>query len=128
MDIADVSRREFIARVSLAAASLSLTPRSLEAAANPGGIDVHHHFLPPGYADLAREYVAKTSPAMQSVFSVQWTPARSIEEMDRYGVAAAIVSISAPGVSFADADTALRLSRLVNDYGAGMKRDHPRRF
>jgi predicted TIM-barrel fold metal-dependent hydrolase len=67
-------------------------------------------------------------PGMQGVFNVPWTPQRSIEEMDRNGIATAIVSISAPGVSFDDAATAARLARLVNDYGAGMKRDHPGRF
>jgi predicted TIM-barrel fold metal-dependent hydrolase len=65
---------------------------------------------------------------MQAVFGEPWTPARSIEQMDRYGIATAIASISAPGVSFADPATAVRLSRLANEYGAGMKRDHAGRF
>jgi 6-methylsalicylate decarboxylase len=120
-----MNRRDFIA----AGAALALS-RAVRAASTigPGSIDVHHHFLPPGYIELARKYLAKTSPGMQGVFSVPWTPQRSVEEMDRNGIAAAIVSISAPGVSFDDAATAARLARLVNDYAAGVRRDHPRRF
>ena len=126
-----MNRRGFIA----AAGSALAFSRALGAANTTAGqsgvarrIDVHHHFLPPGYIELAREYVAKTSPAMQGVFNVPWTPERSIEEMDRHGIATAIVSISAPGVSFSNEPTAVRLSRIANDYAAGMKRDHRGRF
>jgi 6-methylsalicylate decarboxylase len=127
---ADLSRREFVGRMALATAGLSGVSRILHAAeaSRPGAIDVHHHFLPPGYVEQAREFVARTWPAMRGVYGVAWTPERSIEEMDRHGIASAVVSISSPGVSFADASTTVRLSRLVNDYGASMKRDHPQRF
>jgi 6-methylsalicylate decarboxylase len=127
----DLSRREFVSRAAWASAGLACSTAAWPAESIPvrrAWIDVHHHFLPPGYIEPARDYVARTSPAMHGVFGVPWTPARSIEEMDRYGIATAIASISAPGVSFADAPTAVRLSRIANDYGAGMKRDHPGRF
>jgi predicted TIM-barrel fold metal-dependent hydrolase len=131
MRTADLSRRQFVARSLLAAASLSCAlgrSRAADDAPNRRSIDVHHHFLPPGYIEPAREYIARTSPAMQGVFGGSWSPARSLEEMDRHDVEAAIVSISAPGVSFGDAASAVRLSRLANEYAAGMKRDHPPRF
>jgi predicted TIM-barrel fold metal-dependent hydrolase len=124
-----MNRRSFIAAGTGLALSQAVLGGDVAApSATPGRIDVHHHYLPPGYIELARKYVAKTSPAMAGVFGAPWTPERSIEEMDRHGIATAIVSISAPGVSFDDAATAARQARLVNDYGAGMRRDHPGRF
>ena len=75
-----MNRRGFIA----AAGSALAFSRALGAATTTTGqsgvarrIDVHHHFLPPGYIELAREYVAKTSPAMQGVFNVQTSIAAS---------------------------------------------------
>jgi predicted TIM-barrel fold metal-dependent hydrolase len=48
--------------------------------------------------------------------------------MDRNGIAAAVTSISAPGVWFGDIGETGKLARLCNDYAAEMKRDFPGRF
>src|SRR5689334_2267418 len=48
--------------------------------------------------------------------------------MDRGGVAAAVVSITNPGLWFGDRAAASRLARTCNDYGAKLVQDHPRRF
>jgi predicted TIM-barrel fold metal-dependent hydrolase len=48
--------------------------------------------------------------------------------MDRGGVAAAVVSITNPGIWFGDAEATKRLARACNEYGAALVRDHPRRF
>jgi predicted TIM-barrel fold metal-dependent hydrolase len=60
--------------------------------------------------------------------NTRWTPEQSIEDMDRGGVAAAVVSITNPGLWFGDPVQARRLARACNDYGARLVRDHPRRF
>jgi len=57
-----------------------------------------------------------------------WTPQISLEVMDRNGIDCAIVSISAPGVWFGDAQESDRLAKDCNDYGARMKADFPTRF
>ena len=57
-----------------------------------------------------------------------WTPASSIEAMDRTGVGTAIVSISTPGIWFGDVQSARSLARECNEYAADMARDYPRRF
>lgn len=99
------------------------------AAARPRRIvDTHHHLLPPGYLELAREYVARVAPGMAGAYAQPWSPQRSLEEMDRHGIATAVLSVSSPGIDFAEAPTAVRLARLCNDYAAAMRRDHPRRF
>ena len=97
---------------------------------NPGGkpnhIDVHHHFYPPEFINAVTEFSGGFSlPAVKS-----WTPAASLEEMDRNGVSTAMLSLwSIPGVWMgADEAGMRRWARLVNDYAAEMQRDHPGRF
>ena len=92
-------------------------------------VDTHHHFYAPEYqkAWLAWED-RRHLPHFPS--QVAWTPAGSIEAMDRAGVQTAMLSLaSTPGVWF-DAGTAeaARMARLCNEYGAQMVRDHPGRF
>ncbi len=85
-------------------------------------IDVHHHFAPPAW--IAE---VKGRPLLQPA-NTTWTPARSIEDMDRGGVAAAIVSITNPGLWFGDAAATRRVTRACNEFGARLVHDHPRRF
>lgn len=92
-------------------------------------IDVHHHIFPPDF--LIEQ--GKLNPAWGRQYppkSVEhWTPQTAIDEMDRNGVAAAIVSMStAPGLWFGDRKAACRLARMWNEYAADLVRDHPGRF
>ena len=48
--------------------------------------------------------------------------------MDRGGVAAAVVSITNPGLWFGDAAQSRRLARACNEFGARLVSDHPTRF
>lgn len=92
--------------------------------AAPHRIDTQHHILPPRYvaavgeAAIARTLVSGRAP--------DWTPAHSLAAMDRHGVAAAVVSISAPG--FAGATDPVGLCRHCNDYAAEMVAAYPGRF
>jgi predicted TIM-barrel fold metal-dependent hydrolase len=58
----------------------------------------------------------------------QWTPTRTLEEMDRHGVATSILSLSPPGPRGPTVDAMRGLARACNEYGARMCRDHPARF
>src|SRR5947207_1990016 len=89
---------------------------------NPQRIDVHHHFAPPAW--IAE---VKGRPLLQPA-NTRWTPEQSIEDMDRGGVAAAVVSITNPGIWFGDANQTQRLARACNDYGAKLVQEHPTRF
>lgn len=125
----DLDRRRFL---TTALASLGLGAavggdRLADAAqrsapARPHRIDIHHHFAPPAW--IAE---VKGRPLLQAA-NTNWTPARSIEDMDRGGVAAAMVSITNPGLWFGDAAVTRRLARACNDYGAKLVQDHPTRF
>ena len=58
----------------------------------------------------------------------EWTPSISIESMDRFDIATAIVSQGLPGVWFGDAVQTRRLARSSNEFAAEMKRNYPGRF
>jgi 6-methylsalicylate decarboxylase len=85
-------------------------------------IDVHHHLCPPAYA----EAVNRITPVFKAL--LDWTPERSLEDMDRGSVGAAIVSMTTPGLWFGDDARARHLARTCNEYAAAMVRDHPGRF
>ena len=96
---------------------------------HPGGkpnhIDVHHHFYPPEFRQAVNDFSGFKLPMVES-----WTPEASLEQMDTNGVSTAILSLwSIPGVWMgSDAAGMRRWARLVNDYAAEMRRDHPGRF
>jgi predicted TIM-barrel fold metal-dependent hydrolase len=58
----------------------------------------------------------------------KWDAGRTLEVMDRHGIATAITSISAPGVHFGDDELARDLARRCNEISALLVGDHPRRF
>jgi predicted TIM-barrel fold metal-dependent hydrolase len=87
-----------------------------------GRIDMHHHFAPPEWIEAVRG-----RPLLQPA-NTRWTPAQSLEDMDRGGVAAAVVSITNPGIWFGDARQTERLARACNEFGARLVQDHPARF
>jgi predicted TIM-barrel fold metal-dependent hydrolase len=92
------------------------------AQANARRIDVHHHFSPPQW----KEFV-KGRQLLQPA-NVNWTPAKSIEDMDKGGVAAAVISITNPGLWFGDRTMTRRIARECNEYGAKLVQQYPNRF
>jgi predicted TIM-barrel fold metal-dependent hydrolase len=113
-----LDRRTFLGGLTcVGAASLF---RASAAAEKPRRIDVHHHLFPPSYSTAIAALGLPPSP--------EWTPARSIEEMDRSGIAISLVSLSPPNVVFPDAPLVRRLAREVNEYGTKMEMDYPGRF
>jgi predicted TIM-barrel fold metal-dependent hydrolase len=125
----DCDRRSFlgtaIASVGLAATSSSTRLAAFAqaiASARPQRIDIHHHFAPPAW--IAE---VKGRPLLQPA-NTNWTPAKSIEDMDRGGVVSAVVSITNPGLWFGDAAVTRRLARACNEYGAKLAQDYPGRF
>jgi len=91
-------------------------------AAKAHRIDVHHHFAPPEWitAVKGRELLQKAN--------TEWTPARSIEDMDEAGVATAVVSITNPGLWFGDHEATRNLARACNEYGAKLVHERSDRF
>jgi predicted TIM-barrel fold metal-dependent hydrolase len=93
----------------------------------PHRIDTHHHILPPAYVAEERQRILDAAVLVPPDF-LDWTPRRSLDEMDKNGVATAINSISTPGVYFGNKEQGRRLARACNEYGARMAQDFPGRF
>lgn len=95
---------------------------------SPRRVDVHHHLMPPNYiAAAGDERLFRDSPSKLRM-PLEWTPQRSLEEMDRHGIETAITSIATPGVWFGDNAAGRRLARECNEYATRMAEDHPGRF
>jgi predicted TIM-barrel fold metal-dependent hydrolase len=92
-------------------------------------VDTHHHFFPPAYqkAWLDWEDQRKIPHFPQQV---AWSREKAVEDMDRNGVRVAVLSVaSTPGLWFdTGPESAGRMVRICNDYGAEMMRDYPGRF
>jgi predicted TIM-barrel fold metal-dependent hydrolase len=99
------------------------------AAAKPHRIDVHHHIVPPRYVtDMGLKWVNRHNAPLPLHGPLEWTPERSLAEMDRNGVATAITSLSDPGVWTGDVARSRSVARYCNDYAAQLARDYPGRF
>jgi predicted TIM-barrel fold metal-dependent hydrolase len=83
-------------------------------------IDVHYHVAPPAWVD------ALTARHLMEPQWNGWSVAKAVEDMDRDGVARAIISV--PGVYFGDAGEARKLARACNDFSAKLRADYPGRF
>jgi len=102
-------RRRFLE--GLAAAGAALLAPSSDAFAQQrrvrlnvrgGAIDVHHHFVPPGGAT-----------------NRPWSPQMSLEQMDEFGIAVAILSMTQNGELLYNGTERGRVAvRAGNEYGA----------
>lgn len=95
----------------------------------PKLIDVHHHIVPKEYSEsLAKRGISKGL----GVQLPRWDAKKALEVMDKNGIAASVLSISAPGVYFKDKDPSMRLakelSRRMNETCARLVSDYPERF
>ena len=123
---AATNRRRFIAGAAALAVVGSSHPRRVAAqvtdVTKPYRIDVHHHLSPPSYvAALAATHAV--DPPMKN-----WTAEKSLEDMDKAGVAVAMLSVTTPGLNFIAGEAARQLARECNDYAARLVADHPGRF
>ena len=92
------------------------------APAKPFRIDVHHHFSSPGFiAEI-------TGRRTGQVPLMRLTAQKSLEDMDKGGVATSILSVSEPSVFFGNYDAARALARETNEFGARLVAEYPGRF
>lgn len=121
----ELSRRTFIASaLATGAGAACLASRFYPALAQdkPNCIDVHHHLSPPTHLEALRKAKLGTPP------TYNWSVQKSLEDMDKAGVATSVTSVTTPAVSFLDNDNARRVARECNEYAAKLMTDHPGRF
>src|SRR5262245_14835415 len=125
----DPTRRQVLAggaaALGFAATAVgSVTPAPAQTPPSRTRIDVHHHFIPPVHVESMMKPGRRVGGPPP-----KWSPAASLEEMDKSGIATAILSAVQPGVWYGDnRDEARKLSRDLNEYAAKTIQDHPGRF
>jgi predicted TIM-barrel fold metal-dependent hydrolase len=117
------SRRTFLAVVSAIGAGtfISSHPFAAFAAADPGRIDIHHHFQPDIYYAFQRKYG-------KGFDTNQWSLAKDLEDMDQAGTAVAFLSLTTPGFTFGETSEVRNVTRGCNEAAAKLCADHPGRF
>ncbi|CAD5109911.1 amidohydrolase family protein [Zestomonas carbonaria] len=91
-----------------------------------GRIDVHHHIIPPVYAEAIHHHGLQqhAGAALPS-----WTPEKSLQVMDVNGIQRAITSLTTPGAHLGGGvGQASSLARACNEYAADLCQQHPERF
>ncbi|MFJ2645616.1 amidohydrolase family protein [Streptomyces sp. NPDC087420] len=87
---------------------------------------MHAHFITPRLR-AAMEAAGHGQPdGMPAV--PDWSPGSALAMMDSTGIAAALLSVSSPGVSFGDPTRTRELARTVNEEGRALVDAHPGRF
>ena len=127
------SRRKFLKALAVAGAGAALPGRGILAQAiSPsvrpmaGRVDMHHHIFPPFYVKAMEEQMRASGFTLRP-----WTPAISIDMMDKHGIATAFFSPVQRLVmdSMSDrSENGRNLARQHNEYGAQLVKDYPGRF
>jgi predicted TIM-barrel fold metal-dependent hydrolase len=85
-------------------------------------IDVHSHFMPPGYTARVAQAIDRDPPQLASVLGRIRQPAAPmtdlqirLDEMERSGVTISVLSLPPPGVTVGDPAARGDLARLAND-------------
>ncbi len=121
-----IPRREFMLGLAAAGAASFLPQGRLWAQTGAGApfrFDIHHHFANPRLIELMNDKQTQGYQIWRP-----YTPAKSIEDMDRGGVQTSFLSVTTPGIWFGVASETLDWARELNDYGAQMVADYPGRF
>ncbi|KAL9576650.1 MAG: hypothetical protein Q9212_006925 [Teloschistes hypoglaucus] len=87
-------------------------------------IDVHHHFVPPAYAEAFRT----TSGDPSGWGLPSWSVDSSKALMMAQGVDTTILSLTAPGCTILKGAPSAQLARAVNDYAASIRDSSPDQF
>ena len=126
LSAAAVDRRSFLTAGAAAFGSIAapavLGLSGALAQAKPHRIDVHHHVVPPTWL-AAMDLIGRSNPPL-----THWSIQKTLDDMDKGGVATSIVSPTTPQVTPLGVEAAVRIAREFNEYGKKLMADHPGRF
>jgi 6-methylsalicylate decarboxylase len=115
--LAKPSRRDILKSCAASAAAMMTGGLCLHAQEGPRRIDVHQHYVSPDYlAFLAKKNAV--SPVAGFGIWRDYSPAKNLDAMEKAGIATAMLSPTAPGVYFGDAQEARKLAREMNEFAA----------
>jgi predicted TIM-barrel fold metal-dependent hydrolase len=109
-----LSRREVLNGLAALGASTLLSGKL--PAQTPGArriIDVHQHYVSPDYLALLGRKRMGGVPQWKD-----YSPAKHVEDMDKAGIATAMISPTAPAVWFGDIEESRKAAREINEYAA----------
>ena len=112
-------RRLLAGLVSATATATGPGGKLLAHAGKPHRIDIHHHVVSPAYSTALKDHGQR---------GVQWSVEKSLDDMDRHGIATAVTSLVQPAVWFGDVPLGRKLAREANEFAAQLALDHPGRF
>jgi 6-methylsalicylate decarboxylase len=124
-DAIAVNRRRMLAggTAALAAAAVGGFPATKSVAQSaPRRIDVHHHFASPSWLQAMKLIGSDNQPI------ANWSVQKSLDDMDKGGVATAILSGNVPQVRPLGREAATRIARESNEYAKQLATDHSGRF
>ena len=119
-------RRGFLAGGASLLAASAVSPHAGAAPGPARRIDVHAHYLPEKYRSALAAAGHSKPSGMPGIPG--WSVDQHVGMMDRLGIEASVLSISAPGLHFGDDATARGLARYCNEEGAKAVQAHPKRF
>ena len=93
-----------------------------QAAGKAFRIDVHHHITPPSWLAAVKKVGLDTPPM------ANWSVEKSLEDMEKGGIATAMTSPTTPQLGFLPAAEAATIARESNEYARKVANDHPGRF
>ncbi len=124
-----ISRRELLKSAAAAGVAAALPAATFsrqfvdKSTAKGGRIDVHHHHVPPALATQAGP------PARFGAGRFPWTPEKTLEQMDKFDIAFAMLSMTQMGnILYDNSEKGRAAVRAGNEYGAKVRSDHPKRF
>jgi predicted TIM-barrel fold metal-dependent hydrolase len=119
-----VSRRGMLAggTAALALGAVSGFAPKVFAQAKPHRVDVHHHIVPPTWL-AAMDIIGRTDFLLKN-----WSVQKTLEDMDKGGIATSMTSPTTPQVTPLGKDVATRIARESNEFAMKMMIDHPGRF
>ena len=116
-------RRKFLAGLSALGASAFLqscaSTGDSAAGATRSRIDVHHHFVSPGFSAALKQL---------GQGHAKWSVQMSLDDMDKSGIQTSLLSLIQPAIAIGDVPLGRKLAREANDYAAKIVGTHKGRF
>ena len=117
------NRREFLAGLGVLGASTLLhgcaSSTTAPSASNARRIDVHHHFVSPGFSSSLKA-------AGQG--HAKWSVQMSLDDMDKSGIETSLLSLIQPAMAFGTVEQGRKMAREANEHAAKLVATHKGRF